>query len=192
MRIRLFFLGLLTSLLSPGAADAARSPDSPDALPPATSAPRDPDPGPDAADPATADDPDPGRATAPHLPGVRALLDASRAAGAPGFTLSTWDEALLGAYAEEVTQALGPDAGLPLAGLIASLPAAERTWVVATWALSGHDLLRLALAQAAAHPLDALGLLSALRNLAQDPNPEIRAAARAALAQRTSRVSSAT
>jgi hypothetical protein len=115
---------------------------------------------------------------------VRRILDSAREPSSDGLLLSPWDEVILSAYAEEISQSLGARAGESIARLITSLPARERTWVIARWALSGRDKLRLALARAAAHPVDAVGIYTALEHLARDPSPEIRDTAREARVRR--------
>jgi hypothetical protein len=104
---------------------------------------------------------------------------AERAAAFPP-VLSDADEASFGAWALEVSVALGPRAGEPIGSLLCTLPALDRTRLIAAWATSPHDALRLGLAHALAYPLWAVGLPSAIELLAEDGDPDVRAAARAA------------
>jgi hypothetical protein len=73
---------------------------------------------------------------------------------------------------------------LQMACALSSLTELERTTVVTSWALSPRREQRLALARACAYPFEALGLRSALEQLAQDEDPIVREAIASALTHR--------
>jgi hypothetical protein len=73
---------------------------------------------------------------------------------------------------------------LQMACTLSALPELERTTIVASWALSPRRDQRLALARASAYPFEALGLRSALEQLALDEDPVVREAIATALTHR--------
>jgi len=96
--------------------------------------------------------------------------------------ISSWEAIALSAYAEELTAGLGPEGAEPLAGILGSLSAFDRSWLLLCWAASDHAPLRLAVGRTAPYLTGTVGLASALDVLASDPNPEVRDWARRALA----------
>ena len=101
--------------------------------------------------------------------------------------LSSWDAMALAMYAEELTRTLGPAAGEKLAGLLESLRPVDRTWTLLYWALSERSSLRWSVALAAPRLPRSVGLYSAVDRLAEDAAPEVRVAAREAIALRGER-----
>lgn len=91
--------------------------------------------------------------------------------------LSDAGEAALATWAQEVSAALGPEAARPIGTLLCSLPALDRTRLIAAWATSPDDALRLGLAHALAYPLYAVGIPTALEVLCDDADPAVRHAA---------------
>ena len=76
----------------------------------------------------------------PRLAATTRALQAVREQHATGFGLSSWDETVLSAFAEDLSQSLGARSAPTLAQLLAALPERERTWLVVHWALSPRDL----------------------------------------------------
>jgi len=109
------------------------------------------------------------------------VLAAARGPGPITFVLSPREEEVLSEYAEAVAAEPGEESVESIAQLLTALPSPERTWIVARWTLSERKPLRLAVARAGSRPLQAIGLLSALRRLARDESPEVQLQARAAL-----------
>jgi hypothetical protein len=98
--------------------------------------------------------------------------------------LDVADEQMLLALAAEEEPEVREVFGSQLRAVLERALPLERTYLIASWATSDDERVRLAMAEALAGPVDAVGVRTALEVLAGDASAVVRQAAETARARR--------